>query len=983
MNNQEILFNSGYQLCQSIKTSYPTTGASCQIGGAALTLWGVYQLVDLSNLTWTGTVQDSCECVISWKSSGYSGTAQTIHARIFQLDDASSFTNKCRQISSDLTWTGVAANYITDVVVTNTLTPLSTPITLDVDLNTSKLFIILLYSESTASMTDTTMKWVWGGIVIQPEIEIRPYQSANVITTPLERYAIYDIYRNSYSNFISQITRQDPYGTVTNIGNSSTNPVTDLLNPASIGNYAYMAGFGSPTYTGYTCIEAVYVTDRPVTKFAYSGTVYDSNQTFSVPYNNTPTIRLDAQGATYSEVNTVKYAINSGNVIEVTNHTSITLPSITSTTICTITSSTSGLTGNTLIVTFEPQSQYTATLVAAAASDFGTVTISYSNISHDGDLYGYLIQKDGNNTVVLDTQDNPVVLTTLSEDGSGSCTVNIADLTSGTSDISLSDNTENKFEFHFYATPDNTSLQIGAISYTLTYNTPVPTFYNQHGNSNIPTSNETKICRKLRCNIPIGTSGINSQDWNWFLQSNQTANISTSYTPVTNPTNCIIDATLTSLPSAGSTVNFNFSGLLTQQSLCISPSHQVYLTYSFSTSKIEIPQPAITNIALLVGSSTTMDFFSAQDSTSLTFTAPSSINTNNYFKMTDSSDNTYYLPWALRRSGGQLTSGTLQHPNFTWSTIKNNLTATRTNQFGTKTNFGMTIRFINQFGEPFDFPVTFYINYNAAPRSAAISQSSSSIASGSDKVVTYSWSPTTYETYTIQTYANNNLVNSSTVSSDVTGNTKQVTFQFTFSGSSVDIYGVITGGTSQTSVTTSTITATASYHNDPTIVFNSITYDKNSGVLSYTYTLSDWGVPISGSPPTYPTIGVALTDGTHGPTTLAAPTSGGSLPQVISGTIDIHTWNLSANTEIWLAISSTFNQVTKTSTSNSQTIILSAPPTVAYRPNQIGINTSNPRSSSAVDIHTIAGKPNITLVSSSGVITINPANGTIDFEFLS
>lgn len=176
-----------------------------------------------------------------------------------------------------------------------------------------------------------------------------------------------------------------------------------------------------------------------------------------------------------------------------------------------------------------------------------------------------------------------------------------------------------------------------------------------------------------------------------------------------------------------------------------------------------------------------------------------------------------------------------------------------------------------------------------------------------------------------------------------------------------------TGGTSYSSYTTTGVTRQCA----PDLELTECTIDQNY-YFSYAYTMSDNGGA--------DTLTNYLSDGTNELTNALSGTSGNI--QAKEGFRDWEVKTVSVK-----SVSVVTGLITNTKTYYSNAIIVyQISPTVAYRKNQLGINTNNPNSEAIVDIHPATGKNTILIQGLDNNLTptkyeINTATGQIKFYF--
>lgn len=160
----------------------------------------------------------------------------------------------------------------------------------------------------------------------------------------------------------------------------------------------------------------------------------------------------------------------------------------------------------------------------------------------------------------------------------------------------------------------------------------------------------------------------------------------------------------------------------------------------------------------------------------------------------------------------------------------------------------------------------------------------------------------------------------------------------------------------------------------PTLVFNSCTIEDN--YFTYAFTLTD-----SGFDTTNPNNSLTnyLWDGTDN-ATQALSDSSGTVQSILSTGWEVKTISVKSVSVVTGLITNT-----KAFYSNS-IIVYQLAPTVAYRKNQLGINTKTPDSNATVDIHQASGKSTVLIqgVTTDGNLTptkfeLNVSTGEIKF----
>lgn len=965
MNNNICDFNSSYRICRAIgindspiaSSGFYYLGYQYDSGSSNTQLWGVYQAVDLSLLDWDN---DTCNFVLSWPSSGFenknNGTVtMTWFAHDYSISTFGQFT---ANLSANYNTWSTLPTYVTEFTFNSGVTPPTQNITLT-DSSVAKKYVVVL-TKTTALGSDNGKKWVCGGACYQPTITVSDPNNLLVTGSHLLNNITYSIGHNNYSSRGSWIYLQRQVGTniPVMVAMNFVDPTSDrisqgttLTEPVQI---RYTAQLSLTGYTTYGVTSQYYtLTEPPTITVTYNSQNYDDNQTFSVTKNSRVEFQVTVHGIEYERDYRFKASVNGGEVATYGNNTPIIISSITETQTYVLTPYIDNVEGTAITITFQvPTDPVNSLTIEKNSTGYATVKVTY-NINTGGTFSGKAVI--GTKTIGY------TELRTVDTSGSGNFTFTAADLC--TANETISDATVCNFYIKFTPTgyPLGTEKNIAFL-----YSKTTPSYYNQQGDSSINGTN--KICRYVRGIVPKSDSnGLSEATWVWSVTSSK-GSLTTPDTRHSDSNNFKLDTGFTNLPTSNSSVDINFIATLIQTN---SQNKTLTYTYTYTVTAQEIPYP--TTLSTILLNPSTLNYFDATDSTAISFTKPDSISSENFF--------TLPAAWVLKRSTTTLTSSSSVY-SFTWSTVKNNLTAAANQRYGVKTNFGLTLTFTNQFSESFTFPVNFSINYDAQVASFSISSSSSSITSGSSFTFTASIGRTTYEKLYVDVYFNGSKISTAIVNEGISS--QNITFTCpAFSGDTALLYAQARHERSNIdNITSNTLTLNGTYHIAPSITFTSATYNNSTKQIAYTYTITDWGT----YPGTPTSMVVTLTDGTH-TYVVTAPSLSTQLPQTITGTVDATSWGLSTNTDIWLAIVSVVGSGTSAdtveSTSNRITLLLGKVPTVSYRPNYVSINNPSPQANATFEVDTLGARTTIVFRSSTYMIEFNPSTGTIDYKPIS
>lgn len=166
-----------------------------------------------------------------------------------------------------------------------------------------------------------------------------------------------------------------------------------------------------------------------------------------------------------------------------------------------------------------------------------------------------------------------------------------------------------------------------------------------------------------------------------------------------------------------------------------------------------------------------------------------------------------------------------------------------------------------------------------------------------------------------------------------------------------------------------TVTTKVARQCAPTLVFTSCDTDADYN-LTYAFTMTDDGGADS-------LTFYLCDDGTTPKTRITSALATGSTSGTIQTLPDYRDWEVKS---ICIEITSVVTElVTNTETYYSNAIIVyQLKPTIAYRQNQIGINTDNPDSNSTVDIHQASGKPIVLIHGVDSTPNLNPTKFEIN-----
>lgn len=967
-NNNICDLHSSFRKCRAITgSSSPTASDNFYYlgyqydSGAGTLNWAVFQYVDLSLLDWN---DGTCNFVLSWPSTGFENKNNgTVTMTWFNasIPDSATFDVVTYNIAMNYSSWATLPSYVAQSSFGSGITPLSQSVTLTDNDHTNRTYVVVLSRAGSSLGNDYGKKWVCGGACYQPTITVSDTNNIEITGSHLLNKTTYNIGHNNYGsgndargtfkNLQRQIGSNIP--TVVSLTFNDTLPNTinvDTLTTATSVVYTALVQLTGLTSANVTSTQFT-LTEAPTLSVLYNGTTYTGNQTFSVTKNSRVEFQVTVHGIEYERDYRFKASVNGGEVETYGNNTPITISSITETQTYVLTPYIDNVEGVAITIVFQVPTDPVNTLtIEKNSTGYATAKVTY-DVNTGGTFAGKAVI--GTKTIGYTN------LRTVTS-GSGTFTFTAADLC--TTNEVIADATTFIFYIKFTPTGQLTGTEKN-ISFL--YAKTNPSYYNQYGDSNI--NNTSKICRRVRGIVPKSTSnGLSEATWTWSANSSKGSLSTPSVSSNTN--NFKLDTSFSTLPTSNSSVDVNFVATLVQTN---SQSKTLTYTYTYTVTAQEIPYP--TTLSTILLNPSTLNYFDATDSTAISFTKPDSISSENFF--------TLPAAWVLKRSTTTLTSSSSAY-SFTWSTVKSNLTAAANQRYGTKTNFGLTLTFTNQFSESFTFPVNFSINYDAQVASFSISSSSSSITSGSSFTFTASIGRTTYEKLYLDVYFNGSKIQTVTVNEGVSS--QNITFTCpAFSGDTALLYVQARHERSNIdNITSNTLTLNGTYHIAPSITFTSATYNSDIKQIAYAYTITDWGT----YPGTPTSMTVTLTDGTH-TYVVTAPSLSTALPQTITGTADATSWGLSTNTDIWLAIVSVkgsgASADTVESTSNHITLLLGKIPTVSYRPNYVSINNPSPQANATFEVDTLGARTTIVFRSTTHLIEFNPSTGTIDYKPLS
>ena len=165
-------------------------------------------------------------------------------------------------------------------------------------------------------------------------------------------------------------------------------------------------------------------------------------------------------------------------------------------------------------------------------------------------------------------------------------------------------------------------------------------------------------------------------------------------------------------------------------------------------------------------------------------------------------------------------------------------------------------------------------------------------------------------------------------------------------------------------------------HTAPTWSFtscnvNTTSHEASDYFLDYSFEITDPGCN-SGWSATY-----CLNDGTHNITDILTPTVSNKTYRGTEPCIDNYkNWEVKSITVEMQSTATGLLTKTKPYTTNF-ILVYQLTPTIAYRKNYLGINTSNPQLTSVVEIHNSTGHDGVILVNNIGQVFISPS-GIID-----